>query len=577
MDDLQWYATTPKLARRAWDKFKNRDFSRILESSAGNGDLAEQNPWANDPYGHHRHNPRIDCCEIDISRHTILREKGFNVIGFDFLQMQSAVQYSHCLMNPPFSEGARHVLKAWDLMWDAEIVAIINSETVKNPFSEERRRLVKIIEEHGDVEFIEDAFSGPDAQRKTNVEIALVYLRKQADTSAIVGDLFCDLKEDSSAETLTRGFHEQCEVALPNSMIENTVLAFKAAVSSMRDSVFARARANYYSSILGDPLAVRNGDRERSSADVSPSWVQNTVAGEYDALKDAAWAGILRSSNVTSRLSSKAQKRVESEFEQIKKLEFSVSNIYGFLLGIVESQGGIQIDMLCDAFDEITRYHSDNTVYFKGWKSNDRHRTCGMKIKATRFVLPRHGTNSWSSSFSWDTERLLSDFDKVFALVDGKREPAVSLLSVAQKHFSDLRSGVRVSSSYFDLRYYPGVGTLHFFPKSKALIDRFNRIVGRHRQWLPHENERVSKDFWLQFDQAEKFDKELRSEVARGPRTGYYCSPFDQMHRSPDDASGVRSVALVESALDTVLERHGINVDFQLEAPVQAALPLLAA
>ena len=578
MDDFQWYATTPALAQRAWATFKNRDFSLVLDSSAGNGDLGDHSPWAEDPYGHRGHTPRIDCCEIDISRHPTLRAKNFNVIGFDFLQMQSAVHYRHIIMNAPFNEGARHVLKAWDLMFDGEIVAIINAETVRNPFSEERKRLAKLINEHGGVEFIANAFSGPDAQRKTDVEVALVYLCKKADTSSIVGDLFKDLREDAAnAQTLAQDYQEQCEVALPNSMIENTVLAFAAAVRSMRDSVFSRARANYYSSILGETFAVRNGDRENATAEVSASWVQNTMAEEYDTLKDAAWAGILRSSNVTSRLSSKAQQRVESEFENIKKLEFTVSNIYGFLLGIIESQSQIQIEMMCDVFDEITKYWSDNTHYYRGWRSNDKHRTCGMKIKATRFVLPRHGAGCWSHNFSWETERLLSDFDRVFALVDGKREPAVSLLSVARQRFDDLRRGERVSSSYFDLRFYRGIGTLHFFPKSKKLIDRFNRIVGAHRRWLPNETERVSKDFWLQFDQADKFDKELRNEIACGPKVGWRGNPLQAMHFRSNSDSGDQSLALVEAALDTVLKRHGLSVEFQLEAPEQAALPLLAA
>lgn len=271
MDDLQWYATPPALAQRAWAKFKNRDFCRIIETSAGNGDLAEQSPWAKG-YFRHGNSPRIDCCEIDISRHPILRAKGFHIVGFDFLQMTSGVLYRHWLMNPPFSAGARHVLKAWELLYDGEIVAIINAETLRNDFSAERKHLVRLIEQHGDVEYIKDAFSGPEAQRKTDVEVALVYLAKKANTDAIIGNLLNELKEDAaSAESLGQEFRERCEVALPNSTIENTVVAFNAAVQSMRDSVFARARANYYSQLLGDTLAVRGGNGASATVDVSPA------------------------------------------------------------------------------------------------------------------------------------------------------------------------------------------------------------------------------------------------------------------------------------------------------------------
>ncbi len=195
------------------------------------------------------------------------------------------------------------------------------------------------------------------------------------------------------------------------------------------------------------------------------------------------------------------QKQAESQFESIKTLEFNESNGYGFLLGLVQSQPEMQMDMACDVFDQITKYHSDNTVYYRGWKSNDKHRTMGMRIKMTRFVLPGH--KMWCKSIEYDSLRMLADFDKVFALVEGKSAPEVSLVSVFDgkqdpTSFSRLCCGERLSSTYFDVRYYPGVGTIHFFPKKKDAVDRLNRIVGRRRGWLPPPTEPVSDAFWLQ-------------------------------------------------------------------------------
>lgn len=573
--DFQFYATYPELGRRAWMKFKNDDFVRMLEASAGNGDLALANPWKyawNDPRGR----IKIDCCEIDVSRHATLRDHGFNVVGMDFLQFGNGAIYSHILMNPPFAEGAKHVLKAWDILWDGEIVAIINAETVRNPFSRERELLVSLIERHGEVEFIEDAFSVPEAERKAEVDVALVYLRKQANVGEdIVGDLLRELRQDTAtAGNLAGEYREQHDLALPNSYVENSVLAFNAAVRAMRDSVFSEARARYYASLLGETMAVRNGKGGSTTADTSVAFVQQAIGKEYDDLKDRAWAGILRSTNVTSRLSSSGQKRVESEFESIKKLEFTVPNIYGFLCGLVESQGKLQIEMACDVFDLITRYHTDNTVFYKGWKSNDKHRTAGMRIKTTRFVLPGHQTESHQTSLPWDSERVLSDFDKVFAMLDGKREPEVSMVGAFRANFRSLRNGGRVSSSYFDLRHYPGVGTIHFFPRDKSLVDRLNRLVGRHRQWLPPEGTRVSDAFWLQFDKAEKFDKEVRTEINKGTRS-WWEHPLNHLF-SREESKRVKAFEAVDDAATRVLERHGISVEYQIEEQPQQR-PLLAA
>lgn len=568
--NFQYYPTPPDLARRAWRKFKNRSFVRVLEPSAGEGHLLDEAPTEN---RFDRNTIPKDCYEIDVTRQGILRNKGYNVVGLDFLQMASGAIYSHIILNPPFSEGAKHVLKAWDALWDGEIVAIVNAETIRNPFSNERQMLNNLIDRFGEVEFIEKAFVVPEAERKTEVDVALIYLCKKANVDTdIYGDLIGELKRDrASGGSLGAQYQDAQAVALPASFVENTVLAFNAAVRSMREAVFAEAKASYYTALLGETMAVRNGDGGSTKADTSVEWVQREVGTRYLDLKDRAWAGILRSSNVSSRLSSAAQRRLESEFENIKKLEFTNSNIYGFLCGIVASQGDIQIEMACDVFDLITRYHTDNTVFYKGWKSNDKHRTAGMRIKTSRFILPGHGTNSWHSSLSWDSEQLLRDFDKVFALLDGKREPEMSLEQVFRDSLGELRRGNRVSASYFDLRYYPGAGTIHFFARDKALIDRLNRLVGRRRQWLPPEGARVNEAFWLQYEKAEKFDKEIRTEINKRASGNYWNHPLHQLFSS-DKENHAKAISAIDEAAGAVLERHGISVDFLIEDQEQRLL-----
>lgn len=54
-----------------------------------------------------------------------------------------------------------------------------------------------------------------------------------------------------------------------------------------------------------------------ASASVSRQ-ARQAFAVEYDELKDRAWMSILRSTTVLSKLSSRAQKRIESEFDQMQ-------------------------------------------------------------------------------------------------------------------------------------------------------------------------------------------------------------------------------------------------------------------
>ncbi|WP_445369531.1 DUF4942 domain-containing protein [Methylomonas sp. BW4-1] len=521
-DNLQYYPTPEALSIKAWETFKNKNFVRVLEPSAGEGHLLKPRPykrWQQIP---------VDCIEIDINKHPILRSLGFSVVGMDFMQFKSGSLYSHVLMNPPFTDGVQHVLKAWEILFDGEIVAILNAETLKNPFSKERKHLLRLVEQFGEVEYLSDMFASQDAERKTDVDIALVWLKKTSTfEEALLGNILDDLRRDQvSAEDLAGDCQPIHELALANAYIDNAVLMFNAAVEAARQSVFSEARAMRYRKMLGQTLGELNGDAAVKSSGTPLDWVKTQLYTDYSVLKDRAWSGILRSTQVTSRLSSAAQKRLESDFEAVKSLEFTVPNIYGFLQGIIDQQGEIQLSMVCDVFDLITRYYSENAVFYMGWKSNDKHRTLGMRIKTTRFVLPGHKVESYHNSLNWESERLLADFDKVFALLDGKIEADVSLVSVFRQHFHELRVGKRIGGSYFDVRYYSGVGTIHFFPKSKTLIDRMNRWVGRQRRWLPPVESQAGQGFWQQFEQAESFDRAFHTEVNKQcPRSRPAC-PF---------------------------------------------------
>ncbi len=51
----------------------------------------------------------------------------------------------------------------------------------------------------------------------------------------------------------------------------------------------------------------------------------------------------------------------------VKKLNFTDINIRG--LELVENQGDMNIEMLLDYFDEITKYIPENSAYYRSWKS----------------------------------------------------------------------------------------------------------------------------------------------------------------------------------------------------------------
>lgn len=65
-----------------------------LEPTAGDGVLAEAMVQSG---------AIVDVIEIDLLLRQILFQKGFNLVGSDFLTSQPQRQYNRILMNPPFS------------------------------------------------------------------------------------------------------------------------------------------------------------------------------------------------------------------------------------------------------------------------------------------------------------------------------------------------------------------------------------------------------------------------------------------------------------------------------------------
>ncbi len=206
--------------------------------------------------------------------------------------------------------------------------------------------------------------------------------------------------------------------------------------------------------------------------------------------------------------------------------------------------------------------------FYKGWVSSDKQRTCGMRLKKSRFVIP--GNSTIGGNLAWEANRRLADFDKVLATLDGREQPEISLVSVFQNEINRLKAGERVSSSYFDVRFYPRVGTIHFFPRNQQLMDELNRLVGEYRQWLPQDPSAIFDDFRKQYEEADRFDKELREEIherlkAKTGGSSYYLRWKTPLRGIMMRDESERSAEEICEALTAVYERHGIAVDHQLQ------------
>jgi len=152
-----FYPTPEPLAKKLLEGLDWSFIESILEPSAGKGDLARVCAGLRKEAGYNGYYPTsdyswddairnadIDCIEIDPTLRAVLEQQGLRVIHDDFLTFETQKRYHLIAMNPPFDRGAAHLLHALDLMErGGEIRCILNAETLRNLYSDQRRELAK--------------------------------------------------------------------------------------------------------------------------------------------------------------------------------------------------------------------------------------------------------------------------------------------------------------------------------------------------------------------------------------------------------------------------------------------------
>lgn len=112
---------------------------KVLEPSAGNGELAT---------AAQRMGADVDTVELASDLREILKEKGFNVLGDDFLNFKSAPDYDRILMNPPFSndQDIDHIAHAFNMLKPGGRLVAITSAMAGDRANGKNRRFREWLE-----------------------------------------------------------------------------------------------------------------------------------------------------------------------------------------------------------------------------------------------------------------------------------------------------------------------------------------------------------------------------------------------------------------------------------------------
>ncbi|MGL5955380.1 MAG: DUF4942 domain-containing protein [Brevinema sp.] len=457
-------------------------------------------------------------CEIDPEFRSILKDgkiikqdsdgrqstnhNRIEIVGFDFLEYKPDIIFDYIFMNPPFNEGIKHFLHAFKISQGADLVCILNAETLKNPYSEERKLALKLIEDNeGTIEYIQHAFS--NAERPTDIEIALVRVNNKQQK---LFEFSCNFQATPSEQIN----FEDMQAIMTNDVFKNNEIAFENAKKALHEFMQARKKLSYYTDMLFDTAtATHSKDTETKQEYYSTKEIiQKACESNNDyhriynetvqEMKHKAWEKLTSIPKINLMLSETSRNELDSFIREMKDQPYTEINMRNIYLAILKKLPDIRKQCLIDAFDWLTKYFKNNRVFVEGWKTNDY-----WKVNK-RCVLPNTCEFSYYS-YNKD-EIVLSVKEQLYNLeksmmylkystvneedfylylpqknvMNGKEY----LASMLQYHKTKITSGKKLESRFFTIKFYKK-GTIHIEFKDLELLDLLNYIVCNSKNWLP--------------------------------------------------------------------------------------------
>lgn len=485
MFNKSFYPTPKKLIEKHilplidWD-----DVAYILEPSAGKGDIL-------DALKEDRKRGRrltFHAVEKEPELQDILRGKNYTVVGQDFLD-QSAGNYSYDLiiMNPPFENGAEHLLKAIELLYSGQIVCILNAETIRNPYSNIRKLLNNRLQElEATIEFIPDAFK--DAERKTNVEVALIYIKIEKDFEVdllggakdIVKEFDVDIEEEDSElvtsdkiKSLVQEYEDIKRIG--TEAIIEYFKKYKKLGNYLH--LLPAIKLDGYS----DPITNKYID---SSLNEKVKWSVNNF---LSVIREDYWAKAFSIDAISNRLTGDRSYELHEQLQKKRELEFTANNIYSVISNLILNYEDTLNKTTLDIFDSMTckyawhpELHNKNVHYFNGWKTND-----AFKVNR-KVILPLGGFEKrWKEpvyDVSYDTKRKLNDIDKVMNFFGGLKS-YTSMINAIEK---SLYGQKKIESTFFIIDIYKK-GTIHLTFRDEEMLKKLNFVACKEKKWLPQD------------------------------------------------------------------------------------------
>lgn len=479
-----FYPTPKSLINKMLNKIDFKLINSVLEPSGGKGDLIEaiKDKIKYSRYSRTDINYDIDTIEIDENLQHILRGKGFRVVHNDFLTYSSYKRYDAIIMNPPFSNGEKHLLKALDMqeLTGGQIVCLLNSETINNPYSNSRKDLVNRLEKYNaEIEYIDNAFM--DAERKTPVTVALIRITipKNDNNSVILDEL---KKQEQHREESAYNSNNIINADFIKGIVEQYNFEVKAGLK-----LIAEWNALQNDMFKGCELTIIcsrdiNDRYKDSSKDLHNSYIKD-VRSKY-------WKALFESEKFMGLFTSNLKNEYLNKVKELCDYDFSLYNIYTIKIQLNKHMIKSMEETIMNLFEEFSHKHhyydetSKNIHMYNGWKHNQAHKI------AKKIIIPLSGfvdmQYSWGryDPANYKVVNKFTDIEKVFNYlqVDDNTED-IDLLETLKtaEHYQETK---KIKTKYLSIDFFKK-GTAHLTFLDDDLLHRFNIFGSRKKGWLP--------------------------------------------------------------------------------------------
>lgn len=474
-----FYPTPKSLLDKIFSGVKWRNIQEVLEPSAGMGDIAD---YIRDAGRNCNSFLTVDCIEIDPELRNILKGKNHHVVHDDFLTFHTYKQYDLIVMNPPFSEGDKHLLKALEIMEEAggDIVCILNAETLRNPYTNVRKDLARKLEDvDAAIEYMTGQFE--NAVRRTSVEIAVikVHMAGKIHHSAILSGLREKHYRNTGAKQLT-------DLAVDD-VVEAAIQQYNFEVEAgLRLIQEYQEMEPYLDSSLGSskycyPMIEMKLNQGRKL----------TANGFVELVRRKYWSALFKNERFTKGMTSNLRNEYLAKVNELAAYDFSHYNI----LTIQESMcrelvRGVE-DCIVQIFDELSYQYSyeselsKNIHYYNGWKTN---KSWIINKKVIMPWMNAFGDYSWQNKFEptrYNVWEKLSDIEKALNYLDSGRTDVPENASYdALREAEQTGTTRKIHLKFFDVTFYKK-GTCHLEFRDLELLKKLNIFGSQQKGWLP--------------------------------------------------------------------------------------------